>query len=168
MPPEWLAYQVKAGDTLLGIATAIGSTIDELQRVNCLQNINALRVGDTLYLPRLPGSMATPIGGYTAEGCTDPSTSLIIPMVGQTVTGVIQILGTATRPDLAYYKLELRPDYLTVYTEYSRSKTPVTAGILAQLDTAIFAPGLYWLRLTVVATDQTFGQPCAVPMVIQR
>jgi hypothetical protein len=69
---------------------------------------------------------------------------------------------------MAYYKLEIRPDYLTVYTEYSRSTFPISAGILGQLDTAIFAPGLYWLRLTVVGNDQTFGQPCAVPMVIRR
>jgi hypothetical protein len=152
----------------MGIAQAIGSTIEELQRVNCLQNINALRVGDSLYVPRLPGLVATPIGGFTAEGCTDASTSLIAPMIGETVTGVIQILGTAYRPDMAYYKLEIRPDYLTVYTEYSRSTFPISAGILGQLDTAIFAPGLYWLRLTVVGNDQTFGQPCAVPMVIRR
>lgn len=163
-----MTYQAQPGDTLIGLARSIGSTIEELQRANCLPNINTLRVGDNLLLPRLPGMVITPVGGFVAEGCTDPSTFILAPVVGETVTGIIQVLGTATRPDMAYYKIDIRPDYLTVYTEYSRSQIPVIAGILGQVDTRIFSPGLYWIRLTVIGTDQTFGQPCALPMIIQR
>lgn len=153
---------------MLGIAQSIGSTLDELQRANCLPNINSLRVGDSLFVPRLPGVVLTPVGGFQFEGCTDPSTLLIAPIPGENVKEIVQILGTAYRQDMAYYKLEIRPDYLSVFTEYSRSQTTVIAGILGQIDTRIFAPGLYWIKLTVIGTDQTFGQPCAVPMIIQR
>lgn len=55
IPPGWRAYEVVPGDNLTLIASTIDSTVEELVAVNCLANPDALFVGQTLYLPRLPG-----------------------------------------------------------------------------------------------------------------
>lgn len=45
-------YAVRAGDTLSGIAIAVGMSTEELQRINGLRNPNALRVGQELLILR--------------------------------------------------------------------------------------------------------------------
>lgn len=45
-------YFVKPGDTLWKIAKKFGSTIDDIARVNGIQNVDLLQVGRQLYIPR--------------------------------------------------------------------------------------------------------------------
>lgn len=79
-----------------------------------------------------------------------------------TVTGMIEIRGTATRPDLDYWKVEYRPDYSTAYIELARSDKGATDGILARLSTKTVPNGPYWLQLVAVAKDGNFGTPCTI------
>lgn len=52
-PPGWLDYVVQRGDTLYGLARALGVSVDALKRVNCLAD-NTIVAGTILWVPRLP------------------------------------------------------------------------------------------------------------------
>lgn len=51
---DWVAYTIQRRDSLTTIASAVGSTVDELAEGNCLQNRNRIVVGETLLVPHLP------------------------------------------------------------------------------------------------------------------
>jgi LysM repeat protein len=51
-PSGWLDYQIRAGDSLSALAAASGTTITELQAVNCILEPNRLVVGQLIFLPR--------------------------------------------------------------------------------------------------------------------
>lgn len=53
-PAHWVIYTVQKGDTLYSIAVQTGATVAELQWANCLGNSTVVRVGQKLYVPRLP------------------------------------------------------------------------------------------------------------------
>lgn len=48
-------YYVKSGDTLWKIAKRFGSTVDEIARINGIENENKLNVGQQLFIPRYNG-----------------------------------------------------------------------------------------------------------------
>lgn len=45
-------YFVKPGDTLWSIAKMFRSTVEDIARVNDIENINKIRIGQQLYIPR--------------------------------------------------------------------------------------------------------------------
>ena len=47
-------YTVASGDTLSSIASRVNSTVNQLATANCLDDVNALVIGQQLYVPRLP------------------------------------------------------------------------------------------------------------------
>ena len=51
-------YFVKPGDTLWKIAKKFGSTVDDIARVNGIQNVDLLQVGRQLYIPRYSSKTA--------------------------------------------------------------------------------------------------------------
>jgi LysM repeat protein len=58
IPAGWVAYTVAGGDTLASIADKFKVDAGQLERANCLLT-NAIKVGDTLYVPAPPPT-ATP------------------------------------------------------------------------------------------------------------
>jgi len=53
-PQGWLVYSVQPNDSLSGIATSTGTTLEVLMRVNCLTDRNLIVTGQRLYVPTLP------------------------------------------------------------------------------------------------------------------
>ena len=51
-------YFVKPGDTLWKIAKKFGSTVDDIARVNGIQNVELLQTGKQLYIPRYSSKTA--------------------------------------------------------------------------------------------------------------
>ena len=47
-----IIYVVKSGDTLWKIAKRFGSTVDDIVRVNGMENPNKLNVGEKVYIPK--------------------------------------------------------------------------------------------------------------------
>ncbi len=76
-PDGWVTYRVQSGDTLSGLAAATGITLDELMRVNCLDNPSLIIVGQSLFLPYAPpagsGSGTAPTPGSASSGGGSPS-----------------------------------------------------------------------------------------------
>jgi LysM repeat protein len=52
-PSGWGTYSVQAGDTLSSLASARGTTVEEVIQANCLSSTE-IQVGQVLYLPLLP------------------------------------------------------------------------------------------------------------------
>ncbi len=72
----WVIYEVQAGDTLTSIARRTDTTVALIAEVNCLSNINALRVGQRLWVPRKPDPLdfndmlrRCRSAGFTTEQC---------------------------------------------------------------------------------------------------
>ena len=177
-PPGWFTYVVQPGNTLFSIARASGSTVVELRNVNCIFDVNQIVVGDVLFIPReivapvrtgvaqvTPGGM---VGGGRV-GCVSPSVQIISPMPAQRVTGQLTVTGTADWTRFQYYKLEIRADGASIYNFLLQQTTPVTASALGTIDTTMFQPGNYWLRLVVVDTTGNVPRDatCVIPMVIE-
>lgn len=75
--------------------------------------------------------------------------------------------GTAEGDAFAYYNIEIRPDFATVYILYARGETPVIDGALAEVDTEIYGAGIYWIRLQVATIQGGTLETCAIPVIIQ-
>jgi hypothetical protein len=84
----WRTYRVRQGDTLFALASATGSTVNELTAANCLAN-GQIYAGQVLYVPRLLISTitstlpATPTPSITA---TPSATETTLPTATYTST----------------------------------------------------------------------------------
>lgn len=62
-PDGWTTYQIQPGDTLPGIAAAIGSTVDALATANCIEDTGLIIAGAILFVPQQPAPQRPPPGG---------------------------------------------------------------------------------------------------------
>lgn len=51
IPPGWQPYAVQRGDTVFRLAVNSGAAVDEIMRINCLQDPRRLQIGQMLLLP---------------------------------------------------------------------------------------------------------------------
>jgi hypothetical protein len=175
LPSGWTTYEVQPGNTLFAIALATRSSLDELRYANCIDDVDTITAGETVYVPRAPVEpvvTTAPSGirpGLAKIGCDDPRTQITSPIVGQRLSGVFTVYGTATRDEFWYYKIEIRPDPADIYNFYLRSEGRVQNGSLGQVNADVFDSGLHWLRLSVV--DLRGGIPpegvCEVPVYFE-
>lgn len=101
------------------------------------------------------------------EGCTDPGVQITSLYPGQPFSGVFAVAGTATASDFASYKIEIRPEVMQVFNFHSRSDKPVINGLLASVDARLFAPGRYWIRLSVLTQSDVSPTSCSIPVIFQ-
>lgn len=92
-------YRVQRGDTLLKLARATGSTVQELALYNCLRTPNVINVGQTLYLPAVPVfptpqpqqptiNIETPLNNATL----DATSAITVRGNGQNLSGMTIII----------------------------------------------------------------------------
>jgi hypothetical protein len=89
------------------------------------------------------------------------------PAADDTLSGAVEISGTATSPNLSYYKVEFSVDgdtWSPVDGDAYRHETAVTEGSLATWDTTAFGNGTYWLRAVVV--DNTGNYVASNPIMV--
>ncbi len=89
------------------------------------------------------------------------------PAGNDTVSGAVDIAGTATSPAFAYYKVEYSVDgdtWLPVDGDAYMHDEPVTEGDLATWDTTAVNNGRYWLRAVVV--DNTGNYVASEPVAV--
>ncbi|PJF34868.1 MAG: hypothetical protein CUN49_13470 [Candidatus Thermofonsia Clade 1 bacterium] len=163
----WLPHTVQAGETLFSLARRTQISVAELARANCLANPSRLVVGSVIYVPRLPAT-ATPIAliGVNIRNCGDPQRRMLNVQPDSALRGTFTILGTAQHENFQFYKVEIRADGSDLWQNLITRSTPIEGGVLAELDTALFPSGLYWLRLTVVDNTGNYPPPCEVRVIL--
>lgn len=105
--------------------------------------------------PTLPAPTPSP-------QCAGLTAAITAPAMDSKVTGIIEIRGSVSSTNLAYWKLEYRADANAEYTQLFRGETPVMDGVLSLWATKTVANGSYWLQLTAVDSVGNFGTPCQV------
>jgi hypothetical protein len=107
-----------------------------------------------------------------AEGvladCPNPGVRISEPGTGAAVTGVIQIIGSASIPDFWYYKFEFRGNGFGDWTFIQRFDSSINGGILGAWDTRSVPSGNYELRLVVVDKTGNYPEPCVVLLSVQN
>jgi hypothetical protein len=102
--------------------------------------------------------------------CTDPRATIVFPGVNQTISGAVDVLGSATHENFSYYKLEYAngadASQAAEYFYLGGGNSPVDNGVLATIDTEPLANGAYTLRLTVVDNTGNFPEPCRVTVQV--
>ncbi|MFS0821418.1 LysM peptidoglycan-binding domain-containing protein [Bacillus sp. 1P02SD] len=90
--PETFTYTVAAGDTLYGISTRFGTTVDELKSLNNLTS-NVLNIGQVL---KISGSEVTPTNPTPTAPAPEPTpvTSSYTVAAGDTLYSISQRFGT--------------------------------------------------------------------------
>jgi hypothetical protein len=125
-------------------------------------------------LPQVPDT-PTPEGGEAegagglAPACTSAGTQILAPNNGDHVSGVVEILGTASLPEFSFYKFEIRWPGTEEWVTLQTFDRPVAGGLLGTWDTAPLAgqPGTYGFRLVVVDNTGNFPEPCAISVVVE-
>ena len=174
IPENWIAYVIQRGDTLFYLSRRFGLTVPELASANCIEDPDNITAGQLLFVP--PGSNVTPLppavaytparppGDYPAFNCDNPAATITQPLPGTVLRGAFAVYGTATHPNFQFYRLQVSgsgtddADFATlqVYT------TQVYNGQLGTVNASAFAPGDYWLRLTVVDITGNYLPQCTV------
>lgn len=103
-----------------------------------------------------------------APACADSRAAISSPGNGQTVSGVVSVVGTATHESFQYYKVEFAPGANASggFVYLGGGNNPVQGGVLANVDTAALGPGPWTLRLVVVDQTGNFPDPCAVTITV--
>lgn len=105
-----------------------------------------------------------------APACPDPNTCITSPRPHETVSGVLNIQGTANHGRFQFYKVEFGqgedPEVWHVIDDVVKS--PVIDGVLQTFNTTVVPNGTYSLRLTVVDVTGNFPPPHRVPIIIQN
>jgi LysM repeat protein len=72
-PDGWVVYSIQEGDTLASLALRTGSTVQELQRANCIANPRRIVAGHRLFVPTQPDEpdfgARCRAAGFTAQEC---------------------------------------------------------------------------------------------------
>jgi hypothetical protein len=174
IPEDWIKYVIQSGDTMFGLALQFGMSVDELATANCITHPDNITAGQILYVP--PGSNVKPLpssgtltapaagGNYGSFDCGNPSWTITQPGPGTVLRGTFAVYGTATHPQFSFYRLQISgsgtkdSDFATLQVY----NTSVTNGELGTINPAAFAPGDYWLRLTVVDVTGNYPPQCTV------
>jgi len=108
---------------------------------------------------------ATPLPTVVVDsaGCTNPQATITSPQTGESLTGIIEITGTAEIPNFAFYKYEyISRTAGAVWRAIQAGTTTVRDGLLGTWDTRLVIPGEYALRLVVTDTAGNAPQPCVI------
>ena len=181
MPDNWIAYVIQPGNTMFGLARRFNSTVDALAEANCLADPDNITAGQILYAP--PGSDIAPDDGivpsiettpppdsgiaqgdYGSLNCEHPSFTITNPRPGTILRGTFAIYGTAAHPDFQFYRLQISGSSTNAadFATLNVYQKPVSNGELGTVNTGAFAPGDYWLRLTVVDNTGNYPPECTV------
>lgn len=111
---------------------------------------------------------APPAPQTSAPACPDPRAVISSPGNGATVSGVFNLVGTATHEQFSFYKVEFAPgaDAQQGFTYLADGRGQVFDGTLASINTRGFANGPWTFQLTVVDLTGNFPDPCRVTLIV--
>jgi hypothetical protein len=112
-----------------------------------------------------------PVGeepAVAAPACADPRALISSPGHGQTVSGSLTVMGTASHDQFQYYKIEYAPAGTEGFNYLGGGNSPIVNGALLTFDTAALGNGGWTLRLIVVDQTGNFPPPCQVTVQVQN
>jgi len=101
-----------------------------------------------------PEAAATPTfnpatGQTSSQGCVPGSVEISSPKDGDTVSGVVEVTGTADIANFGFYKYEIARPGETIWLSLNAGEAPVKEGVLGEWITDMLPAGDYMLRLVV-------------------
>jgi hypothetical protein len=97
-----------------------------------------------------------------APSCPDNRALFLRPGNNETVSGTINVVGSANHEQFQYYKVEYAQAGTENYAYITGGNSPVTNGVLGSIDTTSLPNGAWTLRLIVVDQTGNFPPPCQV------
>jgi hypothetical protein len=112
--------------------------------------------------PPTPAVTALPTAGFTgSSACVEGQVIITQPADGSEVSGIVQLVGTATLENFGFYKYEVARPGDTVWLSINANDQPVENGPLGEWITMALPVGDYLLRLVVI-DNQGIAQPACV------
>jgi hypothetical protein len=115
--------------------------------------------GDATQLSETAQPTLAQAGG---EGCTPGQVEITAPKNGDTVSGVVEVIGTADIPNFGFYKYEIARPNETVWLSINAGEQAVKEALLGEWVTSVLPPGDYQLRLVVADNQGKFQIPCVI------
>jgi len=88
------------------------------------------------------------------------------PEANATVSGTVEIKGTADIPNFGFYKYEMARPGAALWLTIGAGRQPVKDDLLGRWDTTTLPPGEYILRLVVTDTNGNAMPPCMRPVYV--
>ncbi len=119
-----------------------------------------------ILLGSLPNAFAAP----NARDCSGGNAAILAPSSGATVSGIVQIEGTASLGgDFQYYKLEVAPAGTEAWGNLvGEAREQVVNGQLGVWDSASAADGAYTIRLRVVDPTGNYCEALVTNVMVQN
>jgi hypothetical protein len=106
-----------------------------------------------------PGTQSVPSG---MSGCVPDRVIISSPKPGAEITGTVEIAGTASVPNFAFYKYEVAPLGTQNWATISASREPKQNETLGEWNTLSLTNGDYFLRLVIIDNVGTSLEPCVI------
>jgi hypothetical protein len=145
------------------------NTVIDPSGVNLTPDDLNLRVLATPTLTPTPVGTIVP-GAPAARGCDTPDAMLQVPANGMRVFEPITVVGTATSPDFAFFRFEIRgPQTGGSFAILDEKTQPVIEiGEMGQFVPAFYEPGEYQFQVTVFDTTNMLRASCMVNIYISE
>lgn len=102
------------------------------------------------------------------SSCIPGQVEIISPQNGQDVSGIVEVVGTASIPNFGFYKFEIKRPDESVWLTIQAGNLAVTASKLGDWDTSRLTPGEYQLGLVVVDNAAKPLGPCTILVRVFR
>lgn len=126
---------------------------------------NTLSPAESTQAALSPVTQSAPSG---VSGCVPEQISISAPKPGDVVSGVIELSGTASVPNFGFYKYEISPIGVNLWTTVSAGDKPVKDGKLGDWDTSTLANGDYFLQLVLIDNVGVTLEPCVIAVRVQN
>lgn len=105
-----------------------------------------------------------------AAACADARAVISSPGVGQVLSGMVGVTGSASHEAFQYFKLEYAPGANAGggFVYFDGANVAIAGGLLGNFNTGALPNGDYTIRLTVVDQSGNFPPPCDVSVVISN
>lgn len=117
-----------------------------------------------------PTPTPEPAPVVVAPICPDQRALLIRPGQNETVSGDLNVIGSATHESFQFYKIEAAPGANASggWQHMGGGQAPVVSGFLTTINTRNLTNGLWTLQLVVVDQTGNFIPPCQVTVTVQN
>lgn len=106
-----------------------------------------------------PATQEVPSG---MSGCVPDKIMITSPKPGTDISGTVQITGTASAPNFAFYKYEFARLGSQEWATIAAKRDPVQNANLGEWNTTSLANGDYFLRLVITDNVGTSLEPCVI------